>query len=110
MSASRPNKDEIFNAAAEITDVNDRASYIAEACGDDLALRAEIEELLKHDLAKDSLLDRSAPGIGDTIVLPITEKPGTQIGPYKLLQQIGEGGMGGLLKRWCFGEGGGDSY
>ena len=29
-----------------------------------------------------------------TIDQPITEKPGTQIGPYKLLQQIGEGGMG----------------
>ena len=25
---------------------------------------------------------------------PIAERPGTQIGPYKLLQQIGEGGMG----------------
>ena len=24
----------------------------------------------------------------------VVEKPGTQIGPYKLLQQIGEGGMG----------------
>ena len=29
-----------------------------------------------------------------TLDQPITEKPGTQIGPYKLLQQIGEGGMG----------------
>ena len=29
-----------------------------------------------------------------TKILPITERPGTVIGPYKLLQQIGEGGMG----------------
>ena len=29
-----------------------------------------------------------------TLDRPITEQPGTQIGPYKLLQQIGEGGMG----------------
>src|SRR5262249_11337049 len=27
-------------------------------------------------------------------ITPIAEAPGTQIGPYKLLQQIGEGGMG----------------
>jgi len=33
-------------------------------------------------------------GLSPTIDQPITEKPGIQIGPYKLLQQIGEGGMG----------------
>ena len=87
-------KDEIFNAAAEITDVDERASYIAEACGDDSALQAEIKDLLRHDDAVDSLLDRSAPGLGATLDQPVTEKPGTQIGPYKLLQQIGECGMG----------------
>ena len=55
MGTAQPIKDEIFNAAAEITDADERAAYIEQACGEDLALRAEIEELLKHDLAGDSL-------------------------------------------------------
>ena len=39
--------------------------------------------------------NRPAPGVTATIDFPpITELPGTQIGPYKLLEQIGEGGMG----------------
>jgi serine/threonine protein kinase len=43
-----------------------------------------------------SFLESPAPGANfpATIGQPITEKPGTQIGPYKLLQQVGEGGMG----------------
>ena len=71
MGTERPHKDEIFNAAAEIRDVDERASYIAEACEDDAALRAEIEELLKHDNAEDSLFDRSAPGLGATLDIPL---------------------------------------
>jgi len=94
VGTERPHKDEIFNAAAEITDVDKRASYIAEACGDDSELRAEIEELLRHDNAEYSLLDRSAPGFGATLDQPVTEKLGAQIGPYKLLQMLGQGGMG----------------
>src|SRR6478752_4955448 len=42
----------------------------------------------------DSFLASPAPALGATIDDPITERPGTVIGPYKLLQQIGEGGMG----------------
>ena len=86
--------DEIFNAAAEIADADERAAYLHEACGNDLALRAEIEELLDHDQSEDSFLDRSVPGLGAIVDQPIAEKPGTVIGPYKLLEQIGEGGMG----------------
>jgi serine/threonine protein kinase len=87
-------KDEIFNTAAEIQDVDAQAAYIHKACGEDFALRAEIEELLKHDCAEDSLLDRPTPGIRSTVNPPVTEKPGTVIGRYKLMEQIGEGGMG----------------
>ena len=35
-----------------------------------------------------------APGLDATSAQPIFEQPGTIIGPYKLLEQIGEGGMG----------------
>ncbi len=61
-----------------------------------LHLRRRVELLLKAHQGEDSLLDRGYEdrASSPTIDQPITEKPGTQIGPYKLLQQIGEGGMG----------------
>src|SRR5262245_10944069 len=94
MAAKLRIKDEIFNAAAEITDAHERIIYLQEACGNDLALKAEIEELLDHDRSEDSLLDRSVPGIGAIVDQSIAERPGTQIGAYKLIEQVGEGGFG----------------
>src|SRR5688572_12846220 len=94
MGARLMNKDEIFNAAAEITDAAVRTAYLHRACGNDFVLKAEIEELLDHDRSTDSLLDRTAPGLAAVAGDPIAERPGTIIGPYKLLQQIGEGGFG----------------
>ena len=40
MGTTRRDKHEIFNAAAEIADVDERAAYITEACGEDLAMRS----------------------------------------------------------------------
>lgn len=94
MGTTRPNKDEIFHAAAELLDADERVAFIRQACGEDPALRAEIEELLEHDQAEDSLLDRYTPGIAPTLDQSVTERPGTVIGRYKLLEQIGEGGFG----------------
>src|SRR5262245_26783717 len=94
MAAKAPTKDEIFNAAAEIAEAAERAAYLQEVCGDDLTLRVEIEALLDQDRSEDSLLDRPVPGIGALIDHSIAQQPGTVIGPYKLIQQIGEGGMG----------------
>ncbi len=93
MSAEQSDVEQIFNTAAEIEDAGERAAYLDDACGSNQRLRTEIDALLEHDRAADSLLDKSAPGLGATIDQPITEKPGTVIGPYKLLQQIGEGGL-----------------
>ena len=94
MEIERPSKDEIFNAAAELADVEERAAFLEQACGEDSALKAEIVELLENDSGEDSLLDRSTPGVLATEIFAITEQPGSVVGPYKLLQKIGEGGMG----------------
>lgn len=84
----------IFLNAIEITSAEARASYLDETCGDAPALRAEIEALLRAHERPLGLIDApeaAAPTIdqGQT-----REAPGTVIGPYKLLEQIGEGGMG----------------
>ena len=94
MSAARPNKDEIFNTAAELPDDEQRQAYLAEVCEGDADLRREIEELLEQDRAAGSFLESPPTGLDVTVSSPILAKPGTQIGPYQLLERIGHGGMG----------------
>jgi WD40 repeat protein/serine/threonine protein kinase len=57
-----------------------------------------VEALLQAQEAAGSFLQSPPPGPTVTVdELPISERPGTVIGPYKLLQQIGEGGMGTVV-------------
>jgi WD40 repeat protein/serine/threonine protein kinase/tetratricopeptide (TPR) repeat protein len=95
MTASRPENEAIFHAARDIPDPDCRQNYIREACGGDEARIAHVEALLAVADAPDTLLDR--PAWSDPVAItdrPATESPGTVIGPYKLIEQIGEGGMG----------------
>src|SRR5262245_21705115 len=98
---------EIFIAALQRSDPVDRRSYLAQACGDDSAVRDRVECLLSAlDRAGRFLLDPVAPPggspasswspsrTGDTRDVSLLDSPGTIVGPYKLLQEIGEGGMG----------------
>ena len=95
MSASRPDNEAIFHAARDIPDPDRRREYVREACGGDEARIAHVLALLAAADETDSLLDRPAAGTPvATIDQPTTESPGTVIGPYKLIEQIGEGGMG----------------
>ena len=63
------------------------------ACKDNPQLRAEVDALLRAHDAPQRILDAPNPG-SSTTDEPTTEAAGTRIGPYKLLEQIGEGGMG----------------
>src|SRR5438874_1810840 len=84
----------IFLRAAEIAAGDERQAYLAAACGGDDALRSEVEDLLRHQEQLGSFLE-AAPGGGPATAAEATqEAPGAVLGPYKLLQQIGEGGMG----------------
>src|SRR5262245_47181954 len=65
-------------------------AFLDEACGENSELRARIEQLLDAHQSLGSILGTAAT-IHKT---PIAEGPGAVIGPYKLLQHIGEGGMG----------------
>jgi eukaryotic-like serine/threonine-protein kinase len=97
MTASRPDNEAIFHAARDLPDPDRRRQYAREACGGDEARIALVEALLAAADATDSLLDRPLAGIPEaTIDQPTTESHGTLIGPYKLIEPIGEGGMGSV--------------
>jgi serine/threonine protein kinase len=87
---------DIFIEALQKEDAGQRAAFLQATCGDDDQLRQSVEELLaEHEKDASFFLDSPPRGADETVeIAPITEKPGTRIGPYKLLQQIGEGGMG----------------
>ena len=92
-----PNKvKSIFLAAMEECSPDEWDSFLEQACAEDVDLRGRVKLLLQAHLGKDSLFDASKPASQPTIYQPITEGHGTVVGPYKLLQQIGEGGMGAV--------------
>ncbi|MFC1794628.1 protein kinase, partial [Planctomycetota bacterium] len=73
----------------------ERKAYLKAACGDDTELLTRIEALLKAREVEDSFLE--VPDLDPNFTLdesPISEKSGTVIGRYKLLEQVGEGGFG----------------
>jgi hypothetical protein len=82
----------LFTAALELDDQAQRGAFLDAACSQDPQLRAEVELLLKHDDEAGSFIECPAVAARGTIDYPpITEGPGTLIGPYKLLQRSAKG-------------------
>jgi serine/threonine protein kinase/Tfp pilus assembly protein PilF len=94
MSTDKRKARELFLHAVGKLPPEQWEAYIAEACGVDSDLAQQVGGLLQVHREAGSFLDAPAPGLDVTLNQPPLERPGTQIGPYKLLQQIGEGGMG----------------
>jgi serine/threonine protein kinase/Tfp pilus assembly protein PilF len=83
----------IFLAALEVSDPVQRSAYLDAACGTDAVLRRQVEGLLASHEAAGSFLE--PPTTAEAVTSkPPAEEPGSRLGPYKLLQQLGEGGMG----------------
>jgi serine/threonine protein kinase/tetratricopeptide (TPR) repeat protein len=84
----------IFLAAIDHTAPEQWPAFLDQACAGDRSLRAEVERLLRAQAALGSFheADRCTPAA--TAEYPACEAPGTAVGPYKLLEQIGEGGFG----------------
>jgi serine/threonine protein kinase len=101
----------VFLAAVEAAD---RPAVLARECGDDADLRRRVEALLQAHDAPGTFLDQPAGTRGSSQeVVPgridpaaphllgadaagLDEKVGSCVGPYKLLQKLGEGGMGAV--------------
>src|SRR5262249_41901643 len=81
----------LFNTARKIPSRAARAAYLDQACGDDAALRRRVQALLDAHDEGTGFLD--APLAAVAGLKGIQEGPGTVLGPYKLLEQIGEGGF-----------------
>ena len=96
MNSKHSNDLTLFNEALEIAAPEARAAYLDRACGDDAALRRKIDSLLAaYEKASDRFedLDGNVPTLVSETPGDL-EGPGSVIGRYKLLQQIGEGGCG----------------
>ena len=108
MSESR-SVESIFSAALQKESAEARAAFLQDACAGNEPLRRQVERLLQAvpqlgnfmgqpiAATEDEPVGEAGPEAQAAPTLPprpIQERAGTRIGPYKLLQQIGEGGMG----------------
>src|SRR4051794_1350722 len=88
------NAEEIFHDALAKPQA-ERPAFLGAACAGDQPLQRRVEALLNAHENPGSFLAEQPPTPAVTVdEVPVSERPGTVIGPYKLLQQIGEGGMG----------------
>ncbi len=88
---------EILDAALALP-AEERMSLVSEACNDDVELRTEVESLLACDGQANEFLETAVrPAVQRS---PVEAQPealaGARIGPYKVLSEIGRGGMGAV--------------
>src|SRR5262249_11425664 len=89
---------DLFIEALQKADAADRLAYLNAACTGAAAPRDRVVRLLAEHEKQESFLLAAPPAVAvaQTIDLPAGESPGTVIGPYKLIEPIGEGGMGAV--------------
>ena len=88
-------KEAILHVARRIPDRDARSDYLQQVCGDNTALRARVQALLEVQEQDQEFLKSDASEPAPTAdSAPIAEGPGAEIGRYRLMEQIGEGGMG----------------
>jgi hypothetical protein len=110
MSATKQLEDAIFFTALHMTDPEQRRVFLDQACMGNPALRSIVEEMISTQTDAEDLLERGRSAfslLSDELPMPVLENDaaeegpdavderiGTKIGPYKLLQKLGEGGCG----------------
>jgi serine/threonine protein kinase/tetratricopeptide (TPR) repeat protein len=95
VSAAQIDEKAVFNACRQIGDADARQEYLRLACGDDVNALGRIRQLLRvHDQAGSFLESPAGPSLAPAISERPRESVGSVVGPYRLLEQIGEGGCG----------------
>jgi serine/threonine protein kinase/Tfp pilus assembly protein PilF len=97
MAQQNPDIYAIFNEAVERKSDDDRRKYLDEACKGDSKMRGEVESLVRAHSGAGNFLGGESPQIAPTLdvaLIAVHEKPGMKIGRYKLVHEIGHGGMG----------------
>src|SRR4051812_43037948 len=95
MNVEVPRARAIFLDAVEHYEPDQWPQYLDAACRDDATLRRRVEVLLRAHTDSAGLLDELGKSPGPTVDVPAyAEGVGSSIGPYKLMEPIGEGGMG----------------
>jgi eukaryotic-like serine/threonine-protein kinase len=84
----------ILAAAVEMDSEAERRAFVGRACAGDAELQSRVEELIANYFRAGNFLESPAPALAATAEAAVRERPGTVVGPYKLLEQIGEGGFG----------------
>src|SRR5262245_5391594 len=93
--------EELLNAALD-RPVDEREAFLAEACGDDLSLRNQIDYLIDCyeqagdfiEAPADTARDSSQPD--EAVTLQFDSIVGRKVGAYRLVREIGRGGMGAV--------------
>ncbi len=94
MNSPQNDEEQIFKVAREIEDSTVRKAYLQQVCGSDARLLQRVSALLMVAAEQASFLERTPHELQATLDAPVKETPGMQIGPYKLMEKIGEGGFG----------------
>ncbi len=90
-------EDAIYRIAVNLESEALREEYLRQACNDDGALYDRVAILLNAHDEEPDFLESPPGGVAATLdVMPVAERLGTKIGPYKLVEEIGEGGMGSV--------------
>ncbi len=86
----------IFKVACRIESTEARNDYLQQVCGHDPELFQRVSRLLQLHAESQSFLESPASGIEATMPLQSSEPSSKRIGPYKLRELLGEGGMGSV--------------
>ncbi len=86
----------LFNEALDRAP-DQRAAYLAAACGDDTELRHEVERLLAANAVESMEISRIvAEGAAEAAAVVERAQAGARVGPWQLVRELGRGGMGAV--------------